>query len=145
MNAIRPWGSRVLQTFITAITDCPKILRRIVSALGLVFDVSHGQTDSTRATKWVWITGRNATHLACMTISLENLGASLFRDSTPESRNALRSLKEILPWLQVPPILMRKNLIAFFIAKFSHPSGPFRCSTARLLNLPRFQNGTDVG
>src|SRR5208337_888166 len=145
MNSIWPWRGRVLQTLITAIADSPKILWRIVSALGLVFDVSHRQTNGTRATKRVWITGRDAAHLACMAISFENLGASLLRDSTPESRNALRSLKDILPRLQVPPVLMRKYLIALFIAKFSHPPSPFRCSTARLLNLSRFQNGTHVG
>jgi hypothetical protein len=99
MNAIRLWRSRVLQTLITAIAYCSKILRRIVSALGFVLDVSYRQTDWTWATKWVWIAGRNTAHLACIAISFENLGASLFRDSTPEGWNPLDSLKYVLSWL----------------------------------------------
>jgi hypothetical protein len=127
-----------LQTFITGIAYCPEILWRVIPAFGFVLDVSHRQTDWTWAAKWVGIAGRSTAHLARVTISLKDLGTGFFGDFAPESWNSLDSFKNVLSWLQVPPILMGKNLVTLFIAKFTNATCPLRCAAARLLNLPRF-------
>src|SRR5579863_10380966 len=94
------------------------------------------QADWSWATKRVRVPGSSTAHLACVAVSLKNLGASLLRDFAPEGRNTDFSLKDVLSGLQVPTVLMRKNLVAFFVTKFPNPSGPFRCATAGLLNIP---------
>jgi hypothetical protein len=135
---------RILQPFIAVIAHGSQILWGISSASNLVIDMPNRQSYGSIAVERVWITSRHSTHLTGVTVSLQHPSPSFLGDLTLECRQADCGLQKVLIRFQISSIPVRQDLVAFFVAQFSHSSRPLDSSAARGLNLSRFDNSSDV-
>lgn len=125
--------SSILQTLIAARANRTKVGWFIITAFGFVLDVPHRQPDSATGMEWVFVTRRQAAHLASVAVPFQDECPRFFGDAALKSGKPLRSLNQVLAGFQVGPVFVRENLITLLVAKFPDPSRPFGFPTGSLL------------
>ena len=127
--------SSILQALIAARADGPKVGWLVIAAFGFVLDVSHRQPDGATGMEWVFVSRRQAAHLAGVAVSFQDERPRFFGDAALKGRKPLWSLDQVLAGLQIGPVFVRENLITLLVAKFPDPSRPFGFPTGHLLKL----------
>ena len=123
-NSVRFRRRSILKTLIAIRADGAKVSWRVRTALRLVDDVSKHKAHFQSGVKWVRITSAKAAHLTRVTVSFENKGFCLFGNRTGHNWKSRVRFEDILSWLQLAPVFMRKDLKPEFISQFAQATCP---------------------
>lgn len=108
----------ILQPLVAVRAHRPEVFGGIPSAFGLVNNVAHRQPHVLTGMKGVGVSRRQATHLAGVTVALQDKCPRFLGNGTRQNRIAPVRLKEVFAGLKTRPVLVRKNPVTKFIAEF---------------------------
>jgi len=73
------------------------------------------------------LAGHCSAHLAGEAVAIKYVGPRLPGDSSGKRRNRFPVQEQVLAGLQIAPVVVGEDLIAFFSSKFADAPAPFAC------------------